>query len=271
MVKIIRPKKILSTEDFKEVWRFRELLYFFVWREYKIRYKQTMIGVLWAVFQPFITMVVFSIFFGKLAEMPSDGVPYPLFVFTGLIFWQFFSGALVDTADSLVRYQGIVTKVYFPRLILPLAVVTVKFVDLLINLVILFFIMIYYSYVPYWEVIFVFPLLFLLVFGVAVGPGLILASLNVKYRDIRYVLPFFVQLLLFMTPVIYPASIAKSYEWILKLNPMTGVIEAARSSALNSGPIDWPLLSFSGVVCLFFLSIGIYFFKKTERFFADIV
>ena len=221
-----------------------------------------MIGVLWAGFQPLATMVVFSVFFGKLAKMPSDGVPYPLFVF---------SGALVDTAESLVRYQGIITKVYFPRLILPLAIVAVKFIDLLINLVILFGIMAYYQYWPQLEILFVLPFLFILSFAASVGPGLILASLNVKYRDVRYVLPFFIQLLLFFTPVIYPSSIAKSYEWVLKLNPMTGIIEAARAVLLRSAEINWPLLFTSSLACLFFLVVGIIFFKKAERFFADII
>jgi lipopolysaccharide transport system permease protein len=270
-MKVIKPKKIISINDIKELWQYRELLVFLVWREFKIRYKQTMIGVLWAGFQPLATMVVFSVFFGKLAKMPSDGVPYPLFVFSGLIFWQFFSGALVDTAESLVRYQGIITKVYFPRLILPLAIVAVKFIDLLINLVILFGIMAYYQYWPQLEILFVLPFLFILSFAASVGPGLILASLNVKYRDVRYVLPFFIQLLLFFTPVIYPSSIAKSYEWVLKLNPMTGIIEAARAVLLRSAEINWPLLFTSSLACLFFLVVGIIFFKKAERFFADII
>lgn len=271
MFKIIRPKKKISFSEFKEIWLYREILFFLIWREFKIRYKQTVIGVLWVGFQPLMTMVVFSVFFGKLSNIPSDGIPYPLFVFSGLIFWQFFSGALSDTADSLIRYQSIITKAYFPRLILPLAIVAVKFVDMLINLFILFGLMFYYQYLPNFNLIFILPLIFILLFAASVGPGLILASLNVKYRDVRYVLPFFVQLLLFCTPVIYPTNIVKNYDWILKLNPITGIIEANRVILLGVGSVDWSLLFFSALACFFFLIIGIIFFKKAENYFADLI
>ncbi len=267
----IKPKKTFSFEDFKEIWQYKELLYFFTWKDFKVRYKQTAIGVLWALFQPFITMVVFSIFFGKLAQMPSDGIPYPIFVYTGLLFWQFFSSALSETSNSLVSNANIITKVYFPRLILPIAGVITKFVDFFIASIILVGMMIYYGYVPNLSGLYIIPLLLLITFMTAVGGGLFLASINVKYRDVRYALPFFIQMLLFVTPVIYPASIAGKYSWLLAINPMTGVIKAARASLFGNAPINWTLLAISGATCLIVLLVGFYFFKKTERYFADIV
>lgn len=268
---IIRPKKTFSWADVVELWKARELLYFFTWRDLKIRYKQTAIGIMWAVFQPFITMVVFSVFFGKLAKMPSDNIPYPIFVYVGLLIWQFFSTALTETSDCLVANKAIVTKVYFPRLILPFSAVVTKFVDFFVASVILVFIMAYYHYLPHILGLLILPLLLLISFLAASGGGLLLASINVKYRDVRYVLPFFIQLLLFVTPVIYPASIAGGYSWLLALNPMTGVIKAAQAAILGNAPINWLLLGISGVTSLGLFVIGIVYFKKTERYFADII
>ncbi len=268
---IIKPKKTFSLEDFKEIWRYRELLYFFTWRDLKVRYKQTAIGVAWAIFQPFVTMVVFSIFFGKFAKMPSDGIPYPIFVYTGLLLWQFFSSSLTETSNSLVSNKNIVTKVYFPRLILPISSVITKFVDFFIASIILVGLMAYYHYLPNLVGLLILPLLLLITFMAAVGLGLFLAAINVKYRDVRYALPFFIQLLIFVTPVIYPASITGKYSWILAINPMTGVIKAARAAILGNAPINWLLLLISGVACFIMLIIGVLYFKKTERYFADIV
>ncbi len=270
-ITIIKPKKTFSIDDLKEIWQYRELLYFFAWRDLKVRYKQTAIGVAWAIFQPFITMVVFSIFFGKFAKMPSDGIPYPIFVYTGLLLWQFFSSSLTETSSSLIANKNIVTKVYFPRLILPISSVITKFVDFFIASIILVGLMIYYHYLPNLAGLLILPLLLLITFMAAVGLGLFLSAVNVKYRDVRYVLPFFIQLLLFITPVIYPASITGKYSWILAINPMTGVIKAARAAILGNAPINWLLLFISGVACFIMLIIGIIYFKKTERYFADIV
>ena len=270
-ITIIRPKKTFNLQDFKEVWNYRELLYFFTWRDLKVRYKQTLIGVLWAILQPLITMVVFTVFFAKLAHIPSDGVPYPIFVYVGLLFWQFFSSALSETSNTLIANQSIITKVYFPRLILPLSAVLTKFVDFAIASIILIGLMIYYGYVPHLSGFFLIPLLLLITFMISVGSGLCLASINVKYRDVRYALPFFIQILLFITPVIYPASIAGQYSWVLALNPMTGVIQSARAALLGTTPINWLLLSISFIVCLVILAIGILYFKKVERYFADII
>lgn len=268
---IIRPKKTFHFSDFKELWVYKELLYFLTWRDLKVRYKQTVIGGLWAIFQPFMTMVVFTVFFGKLVGVPSDGVPYPIFVYVGLLFWQFFSGALSDTSNALISNQSIITKVYFPRLLLPISAVITKFVDFAIAAFILVGLMFYYHYTPNLWGLLVIPLLLIITFMASVGLGLFLASINVKYRDVRHALPFFIQILLFLTPVIYPASIAGKYSWILALNPMTGVIQSARAALLGTTPINWTLLAISSIACLIMLIIGVIYFKKVERYFADVL
>lgn len=268
---IIRPKKLFSIHDITELWKYKELLYFFSWRDLKVRYKQTFIGIAWAVFQPFITMVVFSIFFGGLAKMPSDFVPYPIFVYVGLLFWQFFSTSLSDTSNALINNQTIITKVYFPRLILPISSVITKFIDFVIGAIILVGLMIYYGYMPHILGLLILPILLLITFMASIGLGLILASINVKYRDVRYALPFFIQIMLFLTPVIYPASIAGKYSWILAINPMMGVIQNARAAILGSTHINWLLILISFTACLILMFIGVYTFKKTERYFADII
>ena len=270
-VTIIRPKKTFSWNDVRELFAYRELLFFFMWRDLKVRYKQTAIGVFWAVLQPFLTMVVFSVFFGSLLGVPSDNIPYPVFVYTGLLFWQFFAGALSDTANALVSNQSIVTKVYFPRLILPFSTVLTKFVDFAIGAVILALMMAYYGYLPDLTGVFVLPLLLLITFMSAVGGGLFLSALNVKYRDVRHALPFFIQILLFVTPVIYPASIAGAYSWLLALNPMMGVIQTARAGLLDATPINWLLVGLSFIAAFVMLLIGTVYFKKVERYFADII
>lgn len=270
-ITIIKPKKVFSLEDLREVWRYKELLYFFTWRDFKVRYKQTAIGILWAIFQPFMTMVVFSLFFGKLLKIPSDGIPYPIFVYTGLLFWQFFSSALAETSNVLISNQSIITKVYFPRLILPLSSVSTKLVDFAIASVILAGMMVYYGYTPHLVGFLLMPILLAITFMASVGGGLFLAAINVKYRDVRFVLPYFMQILLFLTPVIYPASIAGAYSWMLAFNPMMGVIQAARAGLLGATPINWTLIaiSFAGTAVL--LVIGVIYFKKVERYFADII
>jgi len=268
---IIRPKKIFHLRDLKELWAYRELMFFFTWRDLKVRYKQTAIGVAWAIFQPLITMIVFTVFFGKFAGMPSDGVPYPIFVYIGLLFWQFFSSSLSDVSNSLVSNTSITTKVYFPRIILPISSVITKFVDFLIASIILIGLMFYYGYSPNLYGLLILPLLLVISFFAALGGGLVLASINVKYRDVRYALPFFIQILLFLTPVIYPPSIAGHYSWLLALNPMTGVIKGARGALLGTEPINWTLLAISFVAVMILSIIGIFVFKRTERYFADII
>lgn len=270
-VTVIRPKKTFSLKDLKEIWDFKELLYFFTWRDFKVRYKQTFIGIAWALFQPFVSMVIFSIFFGTLAHIPSDNIPYPIFVYTGLLIWQFFSESLSDVSNSLINNQSIVTKVYFPRIILPISTVLTKFVDFAISSTILIGLMAYYRFVPNLSGILIIPLLLFVTFLASVGGGLFLASINVKYRDVRYILPYFIQLLLFLTPVIYPASIAGKYSWVLAINPMTGIIKAARGAVLGTEPVNWTLIGLSSLAVMLLFLVGFYMFKKTERFFADII
>ncbi len=268
---IIRPKKTLSLKDLWEIWDYRELLYFFSWRDLKVRYKQTIIGVLWAIIQPLFAMVVFSFFFGQLARIPSDGVPYPIFVYTGLLFWQFFSDSLGDVSNSLVGNQAIITKVYFPRITLSISPIVTKLIDFAIGGIILGGLMLWYGVTPRPESVLAIPLLVLITFMCAMGTGLTLAAINVKYRDVRYVLPYFIQLLIFVTPVIYPASIAGKYSKLLALNPMMGVIQNARAALLGTAPVNWLLISISFGVCLALMILGFYVFKKVERYFADVI
>lgn len=268
---IIRPKKTFSLNDLRELWQYKGLLYFFTWRDLKVRYKQTAIGIAWAVFQPFITMVIFSVFFGQFAKMPSDNIPYPIFVYVGLLIWQFFSTSLSDSSNSLIVNQAIITKVYFPRLILPISTILTKFVDFFVASVILIGLMAYYHFLPNIIGLLILPLLLIITFLLATGGGFFLSAINVKYRDIRYVLPFFIQIMLFVTPVIYPASIAGRYSWILALNPMTGVIKAAHAAILGNAPINWLLLVISGMASLAIFIFGFAYFKKTEKYFADVV
>jgi len=270
-ITVIKPKKFFSFNDLKEVWQARELLYFFTWRDLKVRYKQTAIGVSWAILQPMTTMVIFSIFFGYFAKMPSDNIPYPIFVYTGLLVWQFFSSSLTDASNSLVANQGMLTKIYFPRLILPISVIVTKLADFLIASVILIGLMIYFQYTPNLLGLLILPLLILISFILALGTGLILASINVKYRDIRYALPFVIQLMLYVTPVIYPASILGKYSYLLAINPMTGVIKAAQAAILGNAPINWMLLGISAGISIILLVIGFIYFKRAEKYFADII
>jgi lipopolysaccharide transport system permease protein len=268
---ITPPEKLVSI-NLPEIWRYRDLLYIFVWKDIKVRYKQTAIGVLWAIFQPFLTMIIFTVFFGRLAKMPSDGVPYPIFVYAGLLLWNYFSTALANASDSLVMSEGIIKKVYFPRLILPLATTVTPVVDFLLALVILFGLMIFYHFTPHLLGIILMPILLLISLLSAWGLGVCLASVNVKYRDVRYILPFFLQIMIFLTPVIYPVSmIPQKYQWIIYLNPMAGVIQTARTSLLGSGPINWIVLLISFGISLLLVYGGIYYFRRTERFFADIL
>lgn len=267
----IRPIKTLSLSDLDELWTFRELVYFLAWRDLKVRYKQTAIGVLWAVFQPLATMLVFTLFFGTLLKVPSDGAPYPIFVYTGLLFWQFFSMSLSDGSNALVGNQPIVTKVYFPRLALPISTVLTKLVDFAVAAVVLAGMMIYYGYIPRLSGFVVLPALVAVTFFASLGCGFYLAAVNVKYRDVRYALPFFIQILMYLTPVIYPASITHRFAWVLNLNPMTGVIQAARASLLGSAPVDWGLLTESAAISVGMLIAGVVYFKRVERHFADII
>jgi len=268
---IIEPKKGWIPIDLKEVWNFRELLYFLTKRDIKVRYKQTVLGGLWAIIQPVFTMVVFTLFFGRLAKIPSDGIPYPIFVYVGLLPWTYFANALTSSGNSLVGSANLITKVYFPRLIVPASASLAGLLDFFISMLVLGVMMIYYQFLPGIGIL-LFPFLVGLTFLCAVGVGLWLSALNVQYRDIRYVIPFLIQLWLFISPVIYPISIVnEKYQWLLAINPMGGLIKAYRASLLGHLPIDWFLLGISTAIILVIFTTGLYYFRRMERYFADVI
>jgi lipopolysaccharide transport system permease protein len=274
---IIRPIRGWASLQLKEVWAYRELLYFLVWRDVKVRYKQTVLGVAWVVLQPLMTMVVFTIFFGRLARVGSDGLPYPLFSIAGLLPWHLFAQGLSLSAASLVGSSNLISKIYFPRLVIPTAAVLVGLVDFCVTFGILLGFMAYYHIWPS-AVFLLLPLFVLLAAGAALGVGLWLSALNVKYRDVRYVVPFFVQLWLFVTPVIYPASLVATKlraagipAWLYGLNPMAGAVEGFRWAALGTGHVAVSVIVASVAVTAVLLVSGAYYFRGTERTFADLV
>lgn len=270
-ITIIEPKKGLVAVDLKELWNYRELLYFLTKRDIKVRYKQTILGGLWAIIQPVFTMVVFTIFFGRMAKMPSNDIPYPIFVYAGLLPWTYFANALSASGESLVGSANLITKVYFPRLIVPTAASLAGLLDFFIAMLVLLGMMVYYQLVPSFQIL-LFPFLLGLTFLCAVGAGLWLSALNVQYRDIRYVIPFLIQIWMFVSPVIYPMSLVpEKYHWLLALNPMAGVIGAFRSSLLGHHPIDWTLLGISSLIIVIILLSGVYYFRKMEKTFADVI
>jgi lipopolysaccharide transport system permease protein len=267
---VIEPKKGWVPVDFAAIWRHRELLYFLAKRDIKVRYSQTILGGLWAIIQPLFSMIVFSFFFGKLAKIPSDGIPYPVFVYAGLVPWTYFANALSSSGNSLVGSANLITKVYFPRLIVPAAASIAGLLDFFIALSLLGVLMAWYHIMPGFQLL-LFPVLVGLTFLCAVGAGLWLSALNVQYRDIRYAIPFLIQLGLFLSPVIYPSSMLKHHRWLMALNPMGGVLEACRASLLGRTPVEWSMLSISAaMICLLFVS-GLYYFKRMEKQFADVI
>lgn len=269
-IQVIKPGKGWLSIDVKELWFFRELLFLFVWRDIKVRYKQTVFGAAWAILQPLLTMVVFTIFFGRIAGIESEGIPYPIFSYSGVLLWTYFSQALGNSGNSLLGNSHIITKTYFPRLYIPISSCMAGLVDYLVAFGILIILMFYYGIFPNYNIIFL-PLVVFLCFLCVSGFGLWLSALNVKYRDIRYILPFFIQLMLFATPVIYPPSIFPKYAWLLDLNPMTGIITAHRACLLGHQPLDWTTLCISAVLTIILFVSGLFYFRKTENFFADII
>jgi lipopolysaccharide transport system permease protein len=269
-VTLIRPRRGWRSLDFKELWAYRELLWVLTLRDIKVRYKQTVLGVAWAVIQPVMTMIVFSIFFGRLARMPSDGFPYPVFVYAALLPWTFFANAVGGSANSLVGSANLISKVYFPRLIIPLSSVGAGLVDFAISAVILLVMMLVYG--VGWSVnLLLAPALVLAVIFTALGVGTLLSALTVAYRDFRYVVPFLIQLWMFVTPVVYPASLVpEHWQWLFYLNPMAGLIEGFRAAFLGR-PFDIVGLSISFTVAVAFFLAGILYFEKVERRFADII
>jgi len=266
---VIRPTPGWRAIDVGELWRYRELLHFLVWRDIKVRYKQTVIGAAWAILQPVCTMVIFSIFFGAFARIPSDGVPYPVFVYAGLLPWLFFANAVSQGGVSLASQTHLLTKVYFPRLFLPAASMGVGLVDFALAFTVYLGLMLWYGQAPGLEILLV-PFLVGLTATTALGVGVLLAALTVAYRDFRIVVPFMVQIWFFLTPVVYPLTIVpESWRWLMALNPMTGIISGFRAALLGQ-PIDWPALSAAVVVSCGALVVGILYFRRTERFFADV-
>ncbi len=257
--------------NLRELWAYRDLLLFLAWRDISVRYKQTLVGSAWAVIQPFFAMIVFSLFFGRLAGIPSDGVPYPIFSYVGLLPWQLFAASLSGVAESVVGNARLLTKVYFPRLIVPMASAVPPLLDFGIAFGVLFVMMLYYRIAPTLNVVWL-PVFLLLALVTALGVGLSLAALNVKYRDIRYVLPFLVQLWMFASPVVYPGSLLpSSWRAVYGLNPMVGVIEGFRWALLGTQTAPGAIVLVSAVVALGALILGLVYFRRVEETFADVV
>ncbi len=265
----LRPTRGWVAIDWAEMLRFRELLYFLVWRDYKVRYKQAVLGVAWAVLQPVCNMAIFTVIFGQLAKMPSDGYPYPVFVFAGLLPWTYFSTGVSLAGLSLANQQQLLTKVYFPRLFVPTASIGAGLLDMAIALVVYAGILLWYRQPVSWQIVLV-PGLVVLTVLATLGLGLILAALTVSYRDFRYVIPFLMQIMMYLSPVVYPVTLVPDrYQWVLALNPMTGVIDGCRSAILGK---PWNLMtlavSSSSAVAVFLVGVG--YFRRTERRFADV-
>ena len=255
----------------KELWEYRELLYFLAWRDIKIRYKQTALGVSWAILQPFMTMVVFTIFFGRLAKIPTDGVPAPIFYFTALLPWQLFANALTNSSNSLVNDSNLITKVYFPRLIIPISSTLAGVADFLIAFLVLIAMMLYYGIVPTASVVLL-PIFIVFVIITSLAASLWLSALNVRYRDVRFTLPFLTQIWLFITPIIYPSTfVPEKWRFLYGLNPMAGVVEGFRWAILGKSNGVGPLMIVSALVVVIMLIGGLIYFKQTEKTFADIV
>jgi lipopolysaccharide transport system permease protein len=267
----IKPRSSWASLKLGELWRYRELLYFFVWRDLKVRYKQTFLGAAWAILQPFLTMVVFSIFFGRLAEVPSDDLPYPVFAYSALVPWTFFANGLTQASNSIVSNAGMVKKTYFPRLTLPVATVMAGLVDFALALCVLIGMMFFYQIVPTGNIVWL-PLLLLLALVTSLGASLWFAALNVRFRDVRYIVPFLVQFWLFLTPIAYPSSLVpEHWRLIYSLNPMVGVVEGFRWALLGTDTTPGPIIIVSSLVASFLLLGGTIYFRRMERSFADIV
>jgi lipopolysaccharide transport system permease protein len=269
-VVVIERKRSWTHLNFGELWAHRDLFYFLIWRDVKVRYKQTVLGVIWAILQPLLTMMIFTFLFGNLARMPSDGMPYPIFVYAGLLPWNFFAAAVDNSSNSLVGNSALITKVYFPRLVIPSAAVGAALVDFGIAFMILLLMGAHYKMGLSISMLMLIPLIVLMTLF-AVGIGIQMSALNVKYRDVRHALPFLINVWMFATPVIYPVSfIPGRWRWILVLNPLGGIIEGFRSAIFNR-PFLWPHLVVSVVIVVCVLLYSLYSFRRMEKSFADII
>ena len=268
---VVKPSKGWISLKFKELWEYRELLYFLTWRDIKVRYKQTVLGAAWAIIQPFFTMVVFSLFFGKLAKVPSDGIPYPIFAYAALVPWTFFANGLSQSANSLVGSANLIKKVYFPRLVVPISSVISGVFDFMLAFVVLLGMMLYYGIFPTVNIVWL-TFLLLLTLITSLGVGLWLAALNVQFRDVRYTVPFLTQFWLFATPIAYPSSLlSEPWRTLYGINPMVGVVEGFRWALLGTDTAPGPIIIVSTLAALTLLVGGAFYFKRMERTFADVV
>lgn len=270
-VTVYEPSKGWAPLKLRQLWQYRELLYFLIWRDVKVRYKQTVLGGAWAILQPFLTMIVFSVIFGYLAQLPSDGIPYPVFAYTALLPWQFFAHALTEAGNSLVLNQQLLKKVYFPRLVIPIAVVLAGLVDFGIGFVFLIGMMLYFHIIPTIAIL-ALPFFVLLTVATALAVGLWLAALDVEYRDVRYIIPFITQFWMFITPVAYSSTlIPERWRAWYGLNPMAGVVEGFRWALLGKPGEVGPLILISSIAVVVLLVGGLYYFRRMERTFSDVV
>lgn len=267
---VIEPRRGWLSLNLGDFWQYRDLLYILTMRDIKVRYKQTVLGAAWAIIQPLFTMLIFTIFFGRLAGIPSDGIPYPLFAYAGLLPWTFFSNSVTNSGNSLVGNSNLITKVYFPRMIIPTASVASGLLDFIIAFGLLVVLMVYYG-VGFSANMLMLPVLILLTSLLAIGIGMWMSALNVKYRDIRYALPFLIQIGMFATPIIYPASLVpEKWRWLMALNPLTGLIENYRAAFFGK-PFDWVALGISAVLTFGILVYAAYNFRRMEKSFADVI
>ncbi len=267
----IAPSRGWAPLHLRELWEYRELLYFLIWRDVKVRYKQTVLGAAWAIIQPFFTMVVFSLFFGRLAQVPSDGLPYPVFAYAALVPWSFFAYGLAQSSDSLVASANLIKKIYFPRLVIPISGVIAGLVDFALAFVVLVGLMLCYGITPTGNVVWL-PLLLLLALITALGVGLWLSAMNVQFRDVRYVIPFLTQFWLFATPIAYPSSLLdEPWRTLYGLNPMAGVVEGFRWALLGTASAPGPIILVSALAAAILLISGLFYFRRMEKTFADVV
>jgi lipopolysaccharide transport system permease protein len=270
-VTVVTPSQGWVALQLSKVWEYRELLYFLTWRDIKVRYKQTVLGVAWAIIQPFCTMVVFSIFFGRLANIPSDGVPYPLFSYAALVPWTFFAHGLSQSSDSLVASANLLKKVYFPRLIIPIAAIFASAVDFVLAFIVLLVMMLFYGITPTVRVLWL-PCFLLLALTTSLGVGLWLSAMNVQFRDVRYTVPFLTQFWLFATPIAYPSSLlSEPWRTLYSINPMVGVVESFRWALLGAATAPGPMVIVSSLASLALLVSGLFYFRRMEKTFADVV
>lgn len=267
-VVLIEAERRWAALDFKALWQYRELFYFLMWRDVKVRYKQTLFGILWAILQPLVTMLIFTYFFGKLARVPAEGIPYPVFFYAGLVIWGFFSNSVMNSANSLLGNTNLITKVYFPRIIIPGAAVGAGLLDFAIAAALLVGMVLFYRFPLTAADLLLLPLVVLITL-LAFAVGVLLAALNVRYRDVRYALPFLINIWFFVTPIIYPSSLVpEEWRWVLALNPITGIVEAFRA-ALFDRPVAWGALLYSAGFTLVLLAVGSLVFQQMEKYFAE--